>query len=648
MVRLRNSRSAHADGDDDPTARTRRKGASCSGSRMVKTPPVTDVKSVISEAAGVEEKKVERRKLRADSNAEWLCSSQLFCLTLRPTKEQFRKPFVEFVGKVFKEHPDCGCFKVVPPKGWRPRKKDYDFSDVHIGAPIKQHAFGKSGAYMCILEEQRSMNGAVYQSMASHVNREPPKKRMAGDDMMERSFWSSIMVNPPVYGADTPLSLFDAKLPWGWNLRDLDCLFKEYNVPEIPGVTSPMTYFGMWKAFFAWHKEDLDLYSINYLHTGAPKVWYCVPPSESEKFDAMAEQLFPEAAANCSEFLRHKDIMISPSLLKAHNIKYEKAIQYPGEFIVLNTSAYHSGFNLGFNCAEAVNFALPQWLEIGRDCSQCECGALADGVSLDMSIFFPGLYDSSSSSGSGESSYEDKETSEEDESSSEDEMSSEDSTSSEVEASDDVSSDSCDDQSQRTSSSDLEDNIISFSDEESESEADMALQIKEKFAGVKRRGRPPGSRNKTRRLTLSGDRPTRIRSGLRDSTNMMNTSGNDLSNMKATQQDLLNLPREAVHITWGPVADPMPVALVTKSGKSRRFTLVHRLDRQASRPDSAWFGVLRKDGDGLYCPKSDTILVQFGSAALPKVVSVRTEWSCPESRRRGGWKLLSKEARIIM
>jgi len=648
MVRLRNSRSAHADGDDDPTARTRRKGASCSGSRMVKTPPVTDVKSVISEAAGVEEKKVERRKLRADSNAEWLCSSQLFCLTLRPTKEQFRKPFVEFVGKVFKEHPDCGCFKVVPPKGWRQRKKDYDFSDVHIGAPIKQHAFGKSGAYMCILEEQRSMNGAVYQSMASHVNREPPKKRMAGDDMMERSFWSSIMVNPPVYGADTPLSLFDAKLPWGWNLRDLDCLFKEYNVPEIPGVTSPMTYFGMWKAFFAWHKEDLDLYSINYLHTGAPKVWYCVPPSESEKFDAMAEQLFPEAAANCSEFLRHKDIMISPSLLKAHNIKYEKAIQYPGEFIVLNTSAYHSGFNLGFNCAEAVNFALPQWLEIGRDCSQCECGALADGVSLDMSIFFPGLYDSSSSSGSGESSYEDKETSEEDESSSEDEMSSEDSTSSEVEASDDVSSDSCDDQSQRTSSSDLEDNIISFSDEESESEADMALQIKEKFAGVKRRGRPPGSRNKTRRLTLSGDRPTRIRSGLRDSTNMMNTSGNDLSNMKATQQDLLNLPREAVHITWGPVADPMPVALVTKSGKSRRFTLVHRLDRQASRPDSAWFGVLRKDGDGLYCPKSDTILVQFGSAALPKVVSVRTEWSCPESRRRGGWKLLSKEARIIM
>eukprot|EP00983_Pelagomonas_calceolata_P100986 1158639-Pelagomonas_calceolata.AAC.9 len=35
----------------------------------------------------------------------------------------------------------------------------------------------------------------------------------------------------------------------------------------------------------------------------------------------------------------------------------EPAKQQPGEFIVLNAAAYHGGFNLGFNCAEAVNFA---------------------------------------------------------------------------------------------------------------------------------------------------------------------------------------------------------------------------------------------------------------------------------------------------
>jgi hypothetical protein len=38
------------------------------------------------------------------------------------------------------------------------------------------------------------------------------------------------------------------------------------------GVTTPMTYFGMWRSFFGWHKEDADLLSINYLHFGAPKV----------------------------------------------------------------------------------------------------------------------------------------------------------------------------------------------------------------------------------------------------------------------------------------------------------------------------------------------------------------------------------------
>ena len=92
------------------------------------------------------------------------------------------------------------------------------------------------------------------------------------DDLLERAFWSSVTINPPLYGADTPTSFFDEQLEYGWNLRDLKDLLTQYNVPAIPGVTTPMTYFGMWKSFFSWHVEDIDLYSINYLHFGAPKV----------------------------------------------------------------------------------------------------------------------------------------------------------------------------------------------------------------------------------------------------------------------------------------------------------------------------------------------------------------------------------------
>lgn len=61
-----------------------------------------------------------------------------------------------------------------------------------------------------------------------------------------------------------------------WNINRLgsvlDIVADEYGI-NIEGVNTAYLYFGMWKSTFAWHVEDMNLYSINYIHTGQPKTW---------------------------------------------------------------------------------------------------------------------------------------------------------------------------------------------------------------------------------------------------------------------------------------------------------------------------------------------------------------------------------------
>ena len=62
-----------------------------------------------------------------------------------------------------------------------------------------------------------------------------------------------------------------------------------------------------------------------------------------------------------------------------------KCIQSPGEFVITKCAGYHAGFNMGYNCAEAVNFALKGWVDYGRAAGYCKCQK--DSVKIDMDTF---------------------------------------------------------------------------------------------------------------------------------------------------------------------------------------------------------------------------------------------------------------------
>ncbi|ESK85356.1 jumonji family transcription [Moniliophthora roreri MCA 2997] len=238
------------------------------------------------------------------------------------------------------------------------------------------------------LAESKEKDSAFLETFEPHTHWLPPNTKPEDYtpefcSKLEKQYWRNCgLGKPPWYGADTQGSLYtdDTK---EWNVAHLESELSRLLPSEgLPGVNTPYLYWGMWRATFAWHVEDMDLFSINYIHFGAPKFWYSVPQGRASALENAMRSYFPKDTSQCPQFLRHKSFLASPTLLAKSSCKPNHCVQHAGEFMITFPRGYHAGFNLGLNCAESVNFALPSWLELGKVAKACEC--VTDSVRIDV------------------------------------------------------------------------------------------------------------------------------------------------------------------------------------------------------------------------------------------------------------------------
>jgi len=133
-------------------------------------------------------------------------------------------------------------------------------------------------------------------------------------------------------------------------------------------------------------RQRLNL--LDYHHGGGARHWYVIPIGEREILREIVQRDNPSV---CFE---HQELLIDPSVLDKHHIRYHRLVQYPNEFVVLSAGALAQSFmdDAGWN--ESIEFALPSWIKDGS-ASACESLCLCHvnlfslPETIDISSFTP-------------------------------------------------------------------------------------------------------------------------------------------------------------------------------------------------------------------------------------------------------------------
>ncbi|KAH8329728.1 hypothetical protein KR067_003833 [Drosophila pandora] len=158
-----------------------------------------------------------------------------------------------------------------------------------------------------------------------------------------------------------------ARHPWNLKVLTNNAGSVLRSLGPVMGVTVPTLHVGMLFSACCWYRDPHGLSWIEYLHTGASKLWYGIPDDQSANFRAALTSLIPTHCQNKTIWLPCDTVMVPPHMLTDRGVSLCRIEQKPGEFIVVFPRAYTSSLATGYVVSESVYFATMSWLDLAKD-----------------------------------------------------------------------------------------------------------------------------------------------------------------------------------------------------------------------------------------------------------------------------------------
>ncbi|XP_026083078.1 protein Jumonji-like isoform X2 [Carassius auratus] len=175
---------------------------------------------------------------------------------------------------------------------------------------------------------------------------------------VEREYWRLVeekechvavhcgRVDTKTHGSGFPVGKSEPFSKHGWNLTVLSNNSGSIlrHLGAVPGVTIPWLNIGMVFSTSCWCRDQNSLPYIDYLHTGADCIWYCIPAEEKSKLDKVVHTLLQANGTPGLEMLE-RNIMISPEVLHRKGVKVYRTVQQSGQFMDLKQRRIEEPFS---------------------------------------------------------------------------------------------------------------------------------------------------------------------------------------------------------------------------------------------------------------------------------------------------------------